>query len=126
MSAVEIPKTSDSTRTAPKRGVPEGLWIKCPGCGDSIYRKEVERNLNVCPKCKYHMYVSARERIVQLLDEGTFEICDEHILPTDPLNFCDKKRYAERLIAEQKRTGLTDAAMCGTGMIRAQIGRAHV
>ena len=58
MSAVELPTTSDSTPTAQKRGVPEGLWIKCPGCGDSIYRKEVERNLNVCPKCKYHMYVS--------------------------------------------------------------------
>ncbi len=120
MSTVDLLSTSDSIPTASKRGVPEGLWIKCPGCGDSIYRKEVERNLNVCPKCKYHMYVSARERIAQLLDEGTFEIYDEHILPTDPLNFSDKKPYAERLVAEQKRTGLTDAAMCGTGMIRAR------
>jgi acetyl-CoA carboxylase carboxyl transferase subunit beta len=103
-----------------KRGVPEGLWIKCPGCGDSIYCKEIERNLNVCPKCQYHMYVSARDRIVQLLDQGTFEACDEHVLPTDPLAFSDKKRYSERLIAEQARTGLTDAALCGTGMIRAR------
>jgi acetyl-CoA carboxylase carboxyl transferase subunit beta len=103
-----------------KRGIPEGLWIRCPGCRDSIYRKELERNLNVCPKCRYHNYVSARERIAQLLDEGTFEVCDEHVLPTDPLKFADKKSYAERLTAEQNRTGLTDAALCGTGMIRAR------
>lgn len=103
-----------------KRGIPEGLWIRCPGCRDSIYRKELERNLNVCPKCCYHNYVSARERISQLLDEGTFDACDEHVLPTDPLKFADKKSYSERLTAEQHRTGLTDAALCGTGMIRAR------
>ncbi len=102
------------------RGIPEGLWIRCPGCRDSIYRKELERNLNVCPKCRYHMYVSAMERIGQLLDEGTFEICDENVLPMDPLRFTEKKTYAERLASEQKRTGLTDAAVCGTGMIRAR------
>ena len=66
------------------------------------------------------MYVSAWERIAQLLDENTFEICDENVLPTDPLSFSDKKAYAARLIDEQKRTGLTDAAVCGTGMIRAR------
>ena len=111
-----------STESNPttKRGIPEGLWIKCPGCGDSIYRKEIERNLNVCPKCKYHMYVSARDRMVQLLDEGTFDICDEDVMPTDPLSFSDKKKYSERLVAEQARTGLSDAALCGTGMIRAR------
>ena len=112
--------STNSAASPPKRGVPEGLWIKCPGCGDSIYRKEIERNLNVCPKCQYHMYVSARDRIVQVLDEGTFDVCDEHVLPTDPLSFSDKKKYSERLVAEQERTGLTDAALCGTGMIRAR------
>jgi acetyl-CoA carboxylase carboxyl transferase subunit beta len=111
---------ADASPKAMKRGIPEGLWIRCPGCRDSIYRKELERNLNVCPKCRYHNYVSARERIAQLLDEGTFEVCDEHVLPTDPLKFADKKSYAERLTAEQNRTGLTDAALCGTGMIRAR------
>ncbi len=103
-----------------KRGVPEGLWIKCAGCGETIYRKEVDRNLNVCPKCNYHMYVSASDRISQLLDENTFEICDENVLPTDPLSFSDKKSYAARIVDEQRRTGLTDAAVCGTGMIRAR------
>ncbi len=111
----------DPQGLSPKtRGIPEGLWVRCPGCGESIYRKELEKNLSVCPKCRYHNYVSAKERIAQLLDEGTFEAQDEHILPTDPLRFSDKKSYAERLAAEQNRTGLTDAALCGTGMIRAR------
>ncbi|MCU0717033.1 MAG: acetyl-CoA carboxylase, carboxyltransferase subunit beta [Pirellula sp.] len=110
----------NDSKQASRRGVPEGLWIKCSGCNETIYRKEVERNLNVCPKCNYHMYVSAWDRISQLLDENTFEICDEHVLPTDPLSFSDKKTYAQRLVDEQTRTGLTDAAVCGTGMIRAR------
>lgn len=103
-----------------KRGVPEGLWLKCPGCSVSVYRKEVERRLNVCPKCEYHFYVSAKERIAQVLDEGTFEPMDENLRPLDPLEFADRKRYAERLKAEQKRTGMSDAAVTGTGMIRAR------
>jgi acetyl-CoA carboxylase carboxyl transferase subunit beta len=110
----------DSEQIAKKRGVPEGLWIKCPGCSSSIYRKEAERQSNICPKCRFHLYVSARDRLVQVLDEGTFEAWDANILPTDPLSFSDKKRYAERLLGEQDRTGLTDAAITGTGMIRAR------
>ncbi len=113
--------TAVETRTAKgKRGVPEGVWMKCPGCQRTIYRKEAEQRLNICPRCGYHLYVSARERIVQLLDEGTFEPLDEDVLPTDPLQFNDKKRYSERLVVEQNRTGLTDAAITGTGMIRAR------
>ncbi|MFO1063886.1 MAG: acetyl-CoA carboxylase, carboxyltransferase subunit beta [Pirellulales bacterium] len=104
-----------------KRGVPEGLWVKCPGCSSSIYRKEAERLQNVCPKCQYHFYVSAPQRIQQVLDEGTFEEWDQHLRSTDPLEFSDiKKRYSERLVDEQKRTGMSDAAMTGTGMIRAR------
>jgi acetyl-CoA carboxylase carboxyl transferase subunit beta len=76
--------------------------------------------LSICPKCRYHNYVSAWERIAQLLDDGTFEAQDEHVLPSDPLRFSDKKSYADRLTSEQARTGLTDAALCGTGMIRAR------
>lgn len=120
MSTVQSQSSQNSGSRVEKKGVPEGLWIRCPGCGETIYRKEMERNLNVCPKCNYHMYVSAWDRVGQLLDENTFEICDEHVLPTDPLSFSDKKTYAQRLTEEQKRTGLTDAALCGTGMIRAR------
>lgn len=103
-----------------KRGVPEGLWIRCPGCKGSIYRKEAEKLLNVCPQCEYHFYVSALERVRQVLDDGTFEEWDANLRPTDPLDFADQKPYRERLVAEQQRTGLTDAALTGAGMIRAR------
>lgn len=103
-----------------KRGVPEGLWTRCPGCQASIYKKEAERLLNVCPQCDYHFYVSAQERIRHVLDDGTFEECDAHLMPADPLEFADQKPYKERLALEQKRTGLSDAAVTGTGMIRAR------
>ena len=103
-----------------KRGVPEGLWLKCDGCGATIYRKDAEDLQNVCPQCGFHWYVSARGRIEQLLDTGTFEEWDATLRPTDPLGFRDKKPYAERIVAEQKRTGLSDAVITGTGMIRAR------
>ena len=103
-----------------KRGVPEGLWLRCPSCRKMIYRKTVEEHLNVCPECEHHFYVSAYDRIEQVLDEGTFEEWDGDLKPADPLSFSDKKRYADRLVAEQKRTGLNDAALTGTGMIRAR------
>jgi acetyl-CoA carboxylase carboxyl transferase subunit beta len=112
-----IPST---TGKRAKRGVPEGLWIRCPGCSASIYRKEAEKLLNVCPQCEYHFYVSALDRIRQVLDDGTFEEWDGHLKPADPLEFADQKPYKERLTAEQKRTGLSDAAMTGGGMIRAR------
>ncbi|TWU56413.1 Acetyl-coenzyme A carboxylase carboxyl transferase subunit beta [Rubripirellula tenax] len=113
--------SSDDTPVPPKkRGVPEGLWLKCPGCGSSVYKKEVEQRLNVCPKCEHHFYVSAIDRIAQVLDEGTFEPMNESLRPVDPLEFSDRRKYADRLVGEQKRTGLTDAAMTGTGMVRAR------
>ena len=104
----------------PKRGVPEGLWKRCPGCQQTIFRKEAEKRLGVCPECDYHWYVPALERIVQVLDEGTFEEWDAELEPTDPLEFVDKKPYAQRLTSEQQRTGLRDAAVVGTGMVRAR------
>lgn len=115
-----IVEPTSSTGVPQKRGVPEGLWVKCPGCSATIYRKEAERLQNVCPKCSYHFYVSALDRIAQVLDEGTFEEWDAQLRPTDPLEFADSKRYADRLVAEQKRTGLTDASLTGCGMIRAR------
>lgn len=118
MSTAEI--ASNEKKPIKKRIIPDGLWLKCPGCLATIYRRSAEANLNVCPKCRYHLYVSARDRLIQVLDEGTFEAWDEDVLPTDPLTFADKKGYAERLVGEQKRTGLSDAAITGTGMIRAR------
>lgn len=110
---------SDSTKK-PKRGVPEGLWMRCPDCGKAIFRKEATKRLGICPECDYHLYVSARTRIEQLLDEGTFEEWDAELMPGDPLEFADSKPYKDRLRSEQKRTGLNDAALTGTGMIRAR------
>ncbi|MBM4003388.1 MAG: acetyl-CoA carboxylase carboxyltransferase subunit beta [Planctomycetes bacterium] len=108
------------TARQPKRGVPHGLWLRCTGCKETIFRSEAEKFFNLCPKCGYHFYVTAKERINQVLDTGTFEEWDKDVLPTDPLNFHDNKPYSERLTAEQKRTGLSEAAVTGTGMIRAR------
>ena len=104
----------------PKRGVPEGLWMRCPGCEATIFRKEAEKRFGVCPECDYHWYVSARNRIVQLFDSGTFEEWDGNLEPTDPLEFVDKSAYKDKIKIEQKRTGLKDAVVTGTGMIRAR------
>jgi len=105
-----------------KRGIPEGLWQRCPGCQAAIFRKEVERRLWVCPECDYHLYVSARQRIDQVLDEGTFEEWDADLSPDDPLTFVFKnnKTYAQKLVEAQEQTGLSDAAVTGCGMIRAR------
>ncbi len=102
----------------PKRGVPEGLWRRCPGCQATIFRKEAEKRLGVCPECDYHWYVPARQRIEQVLDEGTFEEWDADLEPADPLEFVDKIPYPQRLQEEQDRTGLREAAVVGTGTIR--------
>lgn len=121
-SAVTDARSEEASSSAlpKKRGVPEGLWIKCPGCAETVYRKEVASRLNVCPKCDHHFYVSATDRVAQVLDDGTFEPMNEHLRPIDPLQFADRRSYADRLVAEQQRTGLTDAVLTGTGMIRAR------
>lgn len=112
---------SDSTAAKrKKRGIPAGLWVSCPGCKRAIFRKEIDKRQGICPECDYHYYVSARTRIEQLLDDGTFEEWDANLMPVDPLGFKDKKPYADRLKSEQSKTGLTDAAITGTGMIRAR------
>ena len=102
----------------PKRGVPEGLWIRCPQCKATIFRKEAESRFNVCPECSYHFYLPAHERIRQLLDEDSFEEWFTVLRPLDPLEFRDRIPYAQRLEAEQAKTGMLDAAVVGKGFIR--------
>jgi acetyl-CoA carboxylase carboxyl transferase subunit beta len=104
----------------PKKGVPEGLWVRCPACQQTIFRKEAEKNHNVCPECGEHWYVSARQRIAQVLDAGTFEERFAELTTTDPLGFIDRVPYPQRIAQEQKKTGLREAAVVGTGMIRAR------
>jgi acetyl-CoA carboxylase carboxyl transferase subunit beta len=101
----------------PKRGIPEGLWLRCPSCNQTVFRKEVEKRLGVCPECSHHFYVSAQERVRQVLDDGTFEEWDGQLMPTDPLEF---EQYASKLVDAKRRTGLNDAALTGSGMIRAR------
>jgi len=121
-SSGEIPQSTATTtmNKRQKRGVPEGLWQRCPGCHNSIYRKDAQKRLNVCPECDFHFYVSAADRITQVLDEATFEEWDGNLAPADPLNFEDKRKYVDKLVDEQKRTGMNDAVITGTGMIRAR------
>ena len=102
----------------PKRGVPEGLWIRCPQCKATIFRKEAESRFNVCPECNYHFYTPAQERIRQMLDEESFEEWFAELRPRDPLEFKDRMPYAKRLVSEQSKTGMPDAAVVGKGFIR--------
>lgn len=101
-----------------KRGVPEGLWLRCDGCGATVFRKQVEDNLDVCPECDHHFYVSAHRRIRQLLDEDSFEEWYTGLSPSDPLEFADKKPYHQRLKSEQAKTGLTEACVVGRAYMR--------
>ena len=102
----------------PKRGVPEGLWLRCPQCKGTIFRKEAESRCNVCPECDYHFLLPARDRIRQLLDQDSFEEWFTDLRPRDPLGFLDRLPYAERIQAEQAKTGMSDAAVVGKGFIR--------
>jgi acetyl-CoA carboxylase carboxyl transferase subunit beta len=102
----------------PKRGVPEGLWIRCPQCKATIFRKEAESRFNVCPECEHHFYLPAQDRIRQLLDQDSFEEWFTDLWPRDPLGFQDRIPYAERLKAEQAKTNMRDAAVVGRGYIR--------
>ena len=94
----------------------EGLWIKCPGCQQAIFKQDLQANLYVCPKCGHHFRISARERIDLLLDPG-YQLVDLELRSTDPLDFTDLKRYKHRLTAAQKATGLNDAIINALGTI---------
>jgi acetyl-CoA carboxylase carboxyl transferase subunit beta len=94
----------------------EGLWVKCLGCRQPIYKPDLEANLNVCPKCQHHFKVSASRRIELLLDPG-YELVDRGLRSTDPLNFHDVKPYKQRLRKAQEETGLDDAILNAVGQL---------
>ncbi len=104
-------------RIAKKKEIPDGLWVKCPSCGEIIFRKKLEENLRVCPKCDYHFTLSADERIKLTLDSGTFEEMDRLLVSPDPLNFQGPKPYKQKLKQEQEKTKMLDAAITGKGRI---------
>ena len=97
--------------------IPEGLWIKCNYCREIIYRKEVEKSSMVCPKCKYHFYISIEDRIAIMLDEGSFHELDKSIYSLDPLEFKDSVKYKDRIKNYQKSTGYADAFVYGEAKI---------
>jgi acetyl-CoA carboxylase carboxyl transferase subunit beta len=99
------------------RSVPEGLWIKCPACDAVLYRAELERNLQVCPKCSHHMRIGARERLQRFLDPGTGRELAIDVEPEDPLKFRDSKKYRDRLTAAQKAVGEKDALIVMAGAV---------
>ncbi len=97
--------------------IPEGLWVKCENCKEIIYRKELEKNFKVCPKCNYHFRISARERINLLTDNGTFIELDPELTSPDPLGFKDTISYAERIQENEKKSGMKEAALYGDAKI---------
>jgi len=103
-----------------KRNVPEGLWTKCAACAAVLYRPELERNLAVCPKCNNHMYIKARTRLEAFLDPGSIREIAENLEPSDPLKFRDSKKYRDRIIAAQKKTGEKDALVAMAGKLVGQ------
>jgi acetyl-CoA carboxylase carboxyl transferase subunit beta len=95
----------------------EGLWVKCESCRQIIWKKDLEENMNVCPKCDKHFRIDARTRLAQLLDENQYEVVDADISSTDPLKFVDLKPYSSRLKQAQKDTGLKDAVINAHGKL---------
>lgn len=105
-------------RSEKKRtNIPEGLWKKCPKCESVLYRPELEKNLNVCPKCDHHMRLTARTRLTAFLDDGTFREIAAEVEPVDHLKFRDTKKYKDRLVAAQKATGEKDALIAMRGEV---------
>lgn len=97
--------------------IPEGMWIKCDACLEIIYKPEVERSLNVCPKCTYHFRIPAAERLRSVVDEGSFQEVAEDMESVDPLGFTDTKKYVDRLKDARKKTGRKEAAIIGKAKI---------
>jgi len=114
----EEEKEEKEKREEPKPS--DQLWVKCNSCNEIIYRKVIERNFQVCPKCNYHFQIPARRRIDCVVDPGTLIEYDADIVSTDPLEFKDSKRYPSRIKESQEKTGQKDAIICGEARIEGQ------
>jgi len=118
MTRMAQPTWDVAAAPATKRAVPDGLWMQCPSCSETLFRKAVEQNLMVCPKCDHHLRIGGKQRVEQLLDPGTFEPMQADLAPSDPLKFVDLKPYPERLEQAQRATGSPDGAQVGQGFIK--------
>lgn len=110
-------KKTKESNAQKKVKIPEGLWIKCDGCKEIVYKKEIEKNLQVCPKCDYHFRISARERIELIVDEGSFREINPDITTGDPLNFRDSVPYKNRIEESMKKSDLKEAVITGEAVI---------
>ncbi len=112
-----IPKIRTES-TERKKAFPEGIWRTCPNCSEVLYAKDLERNLEVCPKCSFHMRVGARQRLMMFLDEGSGQELAQDVVSGDPLKFKDSKKYKDRILAAQKATGEKDALLVFRGKVK--------
>lgn len=110
-------KLQYSTVRAGKRDIPEGLWTKCKGCNDVLYKAKIEENNNVCPECGYHYPLTAEQRICLLTDKRTFQETDKDLESLDPLNFAGDGIYPAKLEASKKKSGMKDAIVTGTAKL---------
>jgi acetyl-CoA carboxylase carboxyl transferase subunit beta len=110
------PAQSSAAADKPSR-VPEGLWVKCPGCTQVLYKKDLESNLQVCPRCAHHFRIGSTERLVSLLDGGHWTEHFANLISNDPLHFTDTKPYTDRLRATIATTGIKDAVIVATGRL---------
>src|SRR6202022_45519 len=110
-------QSGDLQASAEKRVRTEGLWVKCEGCGQIIWKNDLEKNLNVCPKCDKHFRIDARSRLALLLDGEEWDEQEMELESTDPLKFVDVKAYKDRLIKTQNETGLKDAIINAEGRL---------
>lgn len=108
-------RKDENIRTEKRKEMPEGVWVKVPTTGETIHRRELEDNLWVDPLSSYHFQIGSKEYFSILFDGGKFTEIGQNILPNDPLNFSDKKKYTDRLAESQKKTGLSDACRVGVG-----------
>jgi len=108
-------ETGELNTSGEKRVKTEGLWVKCENCRQIIWKKDLEENMNVCPKCEQHFRIDARTRLALLLDENQYEVFDANLSSTDPLKFVDLKPYSSRLRNAQRETGLKDAVINAQG-----------
>jgi acetyl-CoA carboxylase carboxyl transferase subunit beta len=117
-------KTSLKTEEGERKVRTEGLWLKCEHCGEIIWRKALEDNLQVCPKCGHHDRIDARTRLTMLLDDGHFEEFDTQLTSSDPLEFVDSRTYKKRLASNQHLTHLRDAIISAAGNLNGR--RVHI
>ncbi len=112
-------RTKKGIKSSPdKKDIPRDVWVKCDSCGEILYRPEMDKSSWTCPKCNYHFRIGSHTYLELLLDEGSFREEDAELRPSDPLGFRDSKKYSDRIVAANKKTGMNDAILAGRGAVK--------